>query len=141
MACMRIPATSYRFSFRRPGAASFEQSEEYSFHTQRAAGSAFTFAVQADSHLDENVSPAVYTRTLTNMSSASPDFLIDLGDTFMTDKRRTDFKLALPQYVAQRYYFGLIGRSAPVFLALGNHDGEGGSRSGGGDVGLVDRQP
>ena len=41
--------------------------------------------------------------------------------------RRTDFKQARPQYIAQRYYFGLIGRSAPVFLALGNHDGEGGS--------------
>ena len=87
--------------------------------------------MQADSHLDENVSPAVYTQTLTDMSAAAPDFLIDLGDTFMTDKRRTNFKLAFPQYLAQRYYFGLIGRSAPVFLALGNHDGEGGSRNGG----------
>ena len=122
----------YRLHFRKPGASSFEQSAEYGFHTQRPPGSSFTFAVQADSHLDENVSPAVYTRTLTNMSAAAPDFLIDLGDTFMTDKRRTDFKQAFPQYLAQRYYFGLIGRSAPVFLALGNHDGEGGSRNSGG---------
>ena len=66
------------------------------------------------------------------MSAAPPDFLIDLGDTFMTDKRRGDFKQAFPQYIAQRYYFGLIGRTTPVFLALGNHDGEGGSRNGGG---------
>lgn len=121
----------YRLHFRNPGAASFEQSAEHAFHTQRRPGSAFTFAVQADSHLDENASPEVYTQTLSNISTAGPDFLIDLGDTFMTDKRRTDFKQAFPQYLAQRYYFGLIGPSVPVFLALGNHDGESGSR---GDV-------
>lgn len=120
----------YRLHFRKPGATAFEQSAEYGFHTQRRPGSAFTFAVQADSHLDENVSPEVYTQTLANMSAAAPDFLVDLGDTFMTDKRRTDFKQAFPQYIAQRYYFGLIGRSAPVFLAIGNHDGEGGGSMG-----------
>jgi hypothetical protein len=49
--------------------------------------------------------------------------LIDLGDTFMTDKYR-DYKASKPQYMAQRYYFGLIGRATPVFLTLGNHDGE-----------------
>ena len=122
----------YRLHFRKPGANTFEQSPEYGFHTQRRPGSAFSFAVQADSHLDENVAPEVYTQTLANMAAGGPDFLVDLGDTFMTDKRRTDFHQALPQYIAQRYYFGLIGRSAPVFLALGNHDGEGGSRAGGG---------
>lgn len=125
-------AYTYRLHFRSPGASSFGRSEAYTFHTQRAPGTAFTFAVQADSHLDENVSPDVYTRTLNNMAAAAPDFLIDLGDTFMTDKRRDDYKQAFPQYLAQRYYFGLIGRTAPVFLALGNHDGEGGARRGGG---------
>jgi hypothetical protein len=62
------------------------------------------------------------------MLAAAPDFLIDLGDTFMTDKRRTDFQDAFPQYLAQRHYFGLLCHSAPLFLVLGNHDGEGGAR-------------
>ena len=125
-------AYTYRLHYRTPGAAAFEQSDASTFHTQRAPGAPFNFAVQADSHLDENVSPEVYTRTLNSMAASTPDFLIDLGDTFMTDKRRDDYKQAFPQYMAQRYYFGLIGRSAPVFLALGNHDGEGGMRGGSG---------
>ena len=52
-----------------------------------------------------------------------PDFHIDLGDTFMTDKHASRDSAA-KQYLAQRYYMGLIGQSAPVFLVLGNHDGE-----------------
>jgi hypothetical protein len=126
-------AYKYRLQFRKAGAAAFEQSAEYGFHTQRRPGSGFSFAVQADSHLDENASPEAYSQTLANMAAGAPDFLVDLGDTFMTDKRRTDFHQALPQYIAQRYYFGLMGRSTPVFLALGNHDGEGGARDGGSD--------
>jgi hypothetical protein len=125
-------AYRYRFHYRMPGTEAFERSEEYAFHTQRRPGAPFTFAVQADSHLDENVSPETYTRTLTTMAASHPDFLIDLGDTFMVDKRRDSYREASAQYLAQRYYFGLIGRTAPVFLALGNHDGEGGARSGGG---------
>ena len=96
---------------------------EGSFHTQRVAGTRYTFAVQADSHLDEGTAPEVYRRTLSNIRSVAPDFLVDLGDTFMTDKR-TDFHAAAPQYLAQRYYFGLAG--VPVLLVPGNHDGEAG---------------
>jgi len=28
------------------------------------------------------------------------------------------------QYLAQRFYFGQLCHSAPLFLVLGNHDGE-----------------
>ncbi|MBL8173188.1 MAG: metallophosphoesterase family protein [Bryobacterales bacterium] len=119
----------YRLRHRTPGASGFAESAQWTFHTQRAPAAPFTFAVQADSHLDENASPDVYRLTLGNMLAAKPDFLIDLGDTFMTDKRRSDFRQALPQYLAQRYYFGLVGHSTPLFLVLGNHDGEGGSRA------------
>ena len=118
----------YRFHYRRPGHGTFEASPVYSFHTQRSRDAAFTFAVQADSHLDENTAPETYRRTLLAMLDARPDFLIDLGDTFMTDKRRTDFREAFPQYLAQRYWFGLVAHSVPLFLTLGNHDGEGGAR-------------
>ena len=98
---------------------------EQSFHTQRPSGQAFTFTVQADSHLDYNTEPALYLRCLANALADKPDFHIDLGDTFMTDKHRGR-ETAAAQYVAQRYYFGQIAPSAPLFLVLGNHDGEAG---------------
>ena len=113
----------YRLRHRSGGAGEFAADPERSFHTARAAGSAFTFTVQADPHLDFGTEPEVYKQSLTNALAAQPDFHVDLGDTFMTDKY-TDFKLAAPQYLAQRYYFGLVGHSAPVLLVLGNHDGE-----------------
>jgi len=93
------------------------------FHTQRQPGSTFVFTVQADSHLDENSSTDLYRRTLANALANQPDFHIDLGDTFMTDKHASR-ETAAKQYLAQRYYLGLIGECAPVFLVLGNHDGE-----------------
>lgn len=93
------------------------------FHTQRPPGSEFVFTVQADSHLDENTSTDLYRRTLANSLTDQPDFHIDLGDTFMTDKHASR-ESAATEYLAQRYYLGLIGQAAPVFLILGNHDGE-----------------
>jgi threonine/homoserine/homoserine lactone efflux protein len=53
--------------------------------------------------------PKAYEQTLANMVAARPDFLVDLGDTFMTDKRGQDYRRAIDQYDAQRYYFGLHG--------------------------------
>jgi hypothetical protein len=41
----------------------------------------------------------------------------------MTDKYEK-YKDALPQYLAQRYHLGMLAHSAPLFLVLGNHDGE-----------------
>lgn len=118
----------YRLRHRAPGAGDFTTGDERTFHTQRSRSAAFTFAVQADSHLDENASPDIYDITLTNALAAKPDFYIDLGDIFMTDKRSGDFRDAFPQYLAQRFHFGLLCHSAPLFLVLGNHDGEGGMR-------------
>lgn len=105
------------------GDSSFKSDEMQSFHTARKPGESFTFAVQADSHLDQATNPATYEMTLSNVNNASPDLFIDLGDTFMTDKY-DDFHDSKQQYYAQRYYFGQVGKSTPVFLTLGNHDGE-----------------
>ncbi len=113
----------YQFRSRSSGVTSFQSSAEYTFMTARPPGSPFTFTVQADPHLDYGTEPEVYKKSLANVLAAKTDFHIDLGDTFMTDKY-TDYNLAAPQYLAQRYYFGIVGHSAPVFLVLGNHDGE-----------------
>lgn len=102
-----------------------------SFMTARPPGAEFSFTMQADSHLDAGTEPEIYRRSLANVLASGADFHVDLGDTFMTDKR-TAFREAFPQYLAQRYYFGLIGHSVPVFLTLGNHDGEETSRGGSG---------
>lgn len=94
-----------------------------SFRTQRPRGSPFTFTLTSDSHLDGNTEPALFQRTLANALADGPDFHIDLGDTFMTGKHETR-ENATQQYLAQRTYFGQLGRSAPLFLVIGNHDGE-----------------
>jgi predicted phosphodiesterase len=118
----------YRFRSRPPGTDKFSEGEESSFHTARPPGKTFTFVVQADPHLDENVIPERYRQSMLNIRSDRPDFLVDLGDTFMTGKYRDDRQGAEKQYLAQRYYFGVVGQSSSVFLVLGNHDGEGGGR-------------
>jgi hypothetical protein len=97
------------------------------FHTARASGATFIFTIQADSHLDSNTNPQVYEQTLANQRTDKPDFFIDLGDTFMTEKYKP-FTTAEPQYLAQRYLMGQLAETAPLFLALGNHDGEGAPR-------------
>ena len=93
------------------------------FHTARPAGRPFVFTVQADSHLDHGVLLDLYGRSLSNAVAARPDFHVDLGDTFMTDKHAWH-EDAAPMYGAQRWWLGIVGRHAPVFMVLGNHDGE-----------------
>lgn len=115
----------YQFRSRADASAAFAAGSEYTFPTQRPPGSTFTFTVTADSHLDENTDCELYARTLANASADHPDFHVDLGDTFMTEKH-ANREQAARQYLAQRYYFGLLGHSVPVFLVLGNHDGEAG---------------
>jgi hypothetical protein len=97
---------------------------ENTFHTARPSSSTFTFTIQADSHLDSNTNPQVYLQTLSNQLADHPDFMIDLGDTFMTEKYKP-YTTAEPQYLAQRYYMSQVAQTAPLFLVLGNHDGEG----------------
>ena len=104
-----------------------QSSDEYTFHTQRDSGSSFVFTVTSDSHLDENTSGEVYLCTLANALGDSPDFHFELGDTFMTGKY-VQPELSEPQYLAQRYYLGSLCHSSSLFFALGNHDGESGSR-------------
>ena len=64
------------------------------------------------------------------MREEKADFLVDLGDTFMTDKRGSEWKRTEAQYDAQRYWFGVACRDMPLFMVLGNHDGERGGSGG-----------
>lgn len=112
---------SYRYRVESTASTSLLAAGE--FRTAPPPGTSFRFVVQADSHLDDNTNPAVYMQTLANMAADRPDFLVDLGDTFMVDKFRP-FETAKSQYLAQRFYLGQPGLSLPLLLVTGNHDGE-----------------
>jgi len=115
----------YRMRYRLHGAKAFSAGAEHSFHTQRAAGSAFTFTVQADPHLgDQNTNTDLYKVEMANVLADAPDFLVDLGDTFMTEKFNAGVVDAGEDYLAHRAFFGIAGASTPIFLASGNHEGE-----------------
>lgn len=112
----------YRFGMRTVGAA-WKFDERRTYRLQAGLGESFSFAMQADSHLDYNTDTELYLRCLANVGADRPDFMIDLGDTFMTDKHRGR-ETAQAHYYAQRFYFGRVGLTTPLFLVLGNHDGE-----------------
>ena len=114
------PDRTYRYRVDGPALSYAGQ-----FRTAKSPGSPFRFVMQADSHLDANSDPAVYTNTLRNMLADSADFLMDLGDTFMSDKYPA-FEDAAGHYYAQRHYFGLAGTQLALFLVQGNHDAEDG---------------
>ena len=95
------------------------------FHTARPAGASFSFAVQADPHLDGNSSLSIYSNTQQNIAQARPDFLIDLGDSSMVDKlpEKTDEAITTRNLLMRNWY-GQIAHSVPLLMAPGNHDGE-----------------
>lgn len=118
----------YRPRTRRPGEAEFTAGEERSFVTQRARGRTFRFDVEADPHLDENSDPDLFRRTLQNILEDDPDFLIDLGDTFFSEKLPVvNEATVLARHLYLRTFFDKTSPSVPLFLALGNHEGELGS--------------
>lgn len=103
----------------------FQFGNEHSFFTQRRKGSVFSFAIEADPHLDSNTNPSAYQLTLQNMLLKKPDFMIDLGDNFMNDKLPTiDIASITNRNIQFRQYFSLLCQSAPLYLVLGNHEGE-----------------
>lgn len=118
----------YQMQYRSPGAAQFVPRAENTFHTQRATGSTFTFTVQSDSHIyDKKGNHPLYEIALKNQLADTPDFLLDLGDTFGDDHDLGISEKEMDQlHLDQRPFLGIVGKSAPIFLALGNHEGEGG---------------
>ncbi len=115
----------YRMKYRLSGTVNYINRDSHSFHTQRPSGSTFTFAIEADPHLDTNSNPAVYALTLQNIASKNPDFLLDLGDTFMSEKLAVQSQLEITKrHLLFRSYFDIVCHSVPLFLVQGNHDGE-----------------
>jgi len=83
-----------------------------------------TFAVQADPHMDENSSAAVYEGTLKQIVAASPAFLMDLGDIFMVDKLADKSEANIRgRFELMKRFYQKLG-DVPLKICLGNHDGE-----------------
>jgi hypothetical protein len=114
----------YRMQYHAPGDAmdDWVNRSEHSFWTQRAPGSPFVFDIVSDSHAMYNTQ---YQQACQNMAADHPDFVFDLGDTFMVDGT-TSQTAVNNAYLAQRdpLYMDGFGHSAPIFLASGNHEDE-----------------
>lgn len=119
----------YRLKFKKPGSTTLIFTEEYTFHTQRAPGNAFTFVIEADEHLyDKKGIPELYEITIANQAADRPDFMFSLGDMFGDDHTpetttSEDMKELHMDYLQ---YLGRICHSAPFFFCIGNHEGENG---------------
>ncbi|MBW8034680.1 MAG: hypothetical protein FVQ79_03235 [Planctomycetes bacterium] len=112
----------YRMQFRETG-QSWIPTAEYSFYTQRAQGSTFTFSLTSDSHIDIIIGDeATWTDTLNNVAADNPDFHIDLGDAYaIRGLNPGDVAEAEAVYEKQRGFYDITSRSAPLFQLLGNH--------------------
>jgi len=121
----------YQICHRKPGEPNPTLRPEYSFHTQRSVGSTFTFVVQADPHLDNLSDTALYRRCLQNQLEDGPDFMVDLGDIFMSDKMKNAQNRITHDTVTYRIrymrgFYESVCHSLPLFMAMGNHEGEAG---------------
>lgn len=126
------PDRRYHYRVRSGGVngSGMKAGPERSFQTARARGSTFRFAIEADPHHRDN-EPEVWRLALTNMLADGPDFLIDLGDTFMEEKVgiTNTYYLTEPgirelHREVREGFFGLVGHSLPTFLVNGNHEAE-----------------
>jgi Secretion system C-terminal sorting domain/Calcineurin-like phosphoesterase len=116
----------YRAKYRTSGGGAFTASPEYSYHTQRSAGSTFTFTIESDEHLYDYGSPALFQVAGANVAQDNPDFMISLGDFFGDD--HYPFTITSHQVDSLRKVYrprlGAVYNSIPFFICQGNHDGE-----------------
>ena len=112
------PDTEYRYEIAETATAG-------RFHTQRAAGSSFTFEIIGDSHPERahQFDANLYVQTLTNAAADKPDFFLTIGDDFSVDTLKVVTPAALDGIFArQREFLSLVGQNAPLFLVNGNHE-------------------
>ena len=135
----------YRVRVRKSGEQeNFMSLSERSFMTLRNKGSSFTFDVLTDSHLFLSLyegTPQPYDgekiikKIIDQINADDPDFVLDGGDTAMTH-RNTDFSALTQKGAEHRYQLvrNIYERlNSPLYLALGNHEGEVGWNSTAGD--------
>jgi len=122
----------YRVSYRKPLQNQVFTRPIYQFQTAKKKGVPYTFVVQADPHLDEMSDTALYSVCLKNQLEDNPDFMIDLGDFLMSDKLTIAGTKTVPRdtitfrsHLLRRFY-ERVCHSVPLFIALGNHEGEAG---------------
>jgi sugar lactone lactonase YvrE len=121
------PSTHYYYQlcYKLDGDSAYKTGTAGEFNTQRAVGETFSFAVEADPHLDEGSDYRTYRNTLQNALNLKPDFMIDLGDNFLTEK----FPICDKYYIEQRNllyrnFWDKVCSSMPLFITIGNHEGE-----------------
>ena len=116
----------YHFRYRKPGENEFKKSPDYHFHTQRFAGSPFTFEMQGDSHPERTPkqnNPILYEQVLLSVAKDRPDFYICMGDDFSVDTlQEINAGSVARVYFKQLPYLGLVAHSSALFLVNGNHE-------------------
>jgi sugar lactone lactonase YvrE len=115
----------YKLYYKVKDGTTYSKATSGNFFTQRAKNQLFSFAVEADPHLDEGSNYITYRNTLQNELNLKPDFLIDLGDIFMVEK----FPIVDSFYMEQRSllyrnFWDKVCSSMPLFIVQGNHDTE-----------------
>ena len=94
----------YRVNYRATSGSGYVAGNEYSFYTQRAPGSTFSFGVQGDSHperTNQMFNADLYKLTMAEVAKRQPDMYFMLGDDFSIENKIATFKTA---YINQ---FGL----------------------------------
>lgn len=117
----------YRVRYNSINSGVYAASPEYSFHTQRKPGSAFTFTIEADEHLyDKKGVVNAYKVTLANQLSDRPDFMLSLGDIFGDDHEWQTISAPEVEALHSNYrpLLGTVCHSVPFYVCLGNHEGE-----------------
>lgn len=117
----------YRLQYKAPTTSTYNQTPEYSFHTQRALGSEFTFTIEADEHLyDKKGVKSIYQICLNNQAKDNPDFMLSLGDIFGDDHNWSTITSTELDALHKDYrpFLGSLCHSVPFYICLGNHEGE-----------------
>jgi len=92
-----------------------------------AGSDTFSFAIQADVHIDEDTNTDILQNTIANIASVSPSFIMDLGDTLMLGEYGVTETDAIERLSLVDSYFSPL-KDIPICLINGNHDGENGFR-------------
>lgn len=117
----------YRLRYKAISATTFNATAEYTFYTQRAKGSEFTFTIESDEHLyDKKGVKSIYQICLNNQAKDKPDFMLSLGDIFGDDHEWSTITSGALDTLHKDYrpFLGSICHSIPFYICLGNHEGE-----------------